>query len=174
MSLHSLLIALLCLLLPAWLLAGLADWLCHRREHIERTAGPRESALHIALYLLIAVPLASALFAEIKATMLAFMTFGVLAHMAVSLWDTSFAQPRRHISPIEQQVHSYLEMLPLFALALTFVLHWDAAVHRVWTVSLREPPLPVAWTVGVLLALAVGLALILEELARCLRATRSS
>jgi hypothetical protein len=64
-------------------------------------------------------------------------------------------------------------MLPLFALALTFVLHWDAVVDPVWTVPLREAPLPFKWTVGVLVALALGLALILEELSRCLRATKS-
>jgi len=172
MTLRSLLIDLLCLTLPPWLLAGFADWFCHRRTLIERTAGPRESALHLLLYLSIAVPLGLALFLEINALLLAFMTVCVLAHMAVSLWDTSYAQPRRHISPLEQQIHSYLEMLPVFALALAIVLHWEAVRDPAWSLSVRRQPLPAAWSWGVLLALVPGLLLIVEELLRGLRAAR--
>ena len=167
MTLRSLLIVLLCATLPPWLLAGFADWFCHRRSKIESTAGPRESALHLLLYLLIALPLALAVFLQMTASLMVFMAACVLAHMAVSLWDTSFAQPRRHISPLEQQIHSYLEMLPLFALALACVLHWDAVVHPSWNWSLREQPLPSAWRWGVVLALLPGLLLIVEELLRC-------
>jgi hypothetical protein len=174
MTLRSLLISLLCLSLPLWLLAGFGDWLCHRRSQIQRTAGPRESALHLLLYLLIALPVALALFLEIEAALLLFMAACVLAHMAVSLWDTSFAQPRRHISPLEQQIHSYLEMLPLFAVALTAVLHWDAVVHPAWHWSKRLDPLPESWTLAVLLALLSGLLLIVEEWLRCLRAARGT
>ena len=32
--------------MPVWIGAGLADWWCHRRTDIERTAGTRESAIH--------------------------------------------------------------------------------------------------------------------------------
>ena len=172
MNLRALLVGLLFLTLPLWLLAGFGDWLCHRRSSIHRTSGPRESALHLLLYLLIAVPIVPALYLEIDAMLLAFMAVCVFAHMAVSLWDTSFAQPRRHISPLEQQVHSYLEMLPLFALALAIVLHWDAVSNPAWRWSLRKQPLPQVWTLGVLSALAAGLLMIVEELARCLHAAR--
>ena len=116
------------------------------------------------------MPVALALFLESNATLLAFAAVCVVAHTAVSLWDTSVAQPRRYISPLEQQVHSFLEMLPLFALALGLILHWDAVMRPTWELSTREPPLPVAWTAGVLLALCAGLAMIVEELVRCLRA----
>jgi hypothetical protein len=174
MNLRALLIGLLCVMFPVWLLAGLGDWLCHRRSQIQRSAGPRESALHLLLYLLIAAPIVVALFMEINATVLVFMATCALAHMAVSLWDTSFAQPRRHISPLEQQIHSYLEMLPLFAVALAVVLHWQASVDPEWGWSLRLHPLPAGWRPGVLLALLAGLLLIVEELLRCLRAERRS
>jgi hypothetical protein len=172
MNLPSLLTGLLCLTLPLWLLAGLGDWLCHRRSQIQHTTGARESALHLLLYLLIALPIVLALFLAIDAMLLVFMAACVLAHMAVSLWDTSFAQPRRYISPLEQQIHSYLEMLPLFALALTVVLHWDTVLHPAWRWSIRLQPLPKAWTLGVLLALLAGQLMIFEELVRCLRAAR--
>jgi hypothetical protein len=174
MTERALLVALLCLTLPPWLLAGFGDWLCHRRTHIERTAGTGESVFHLLLYLLIALPLALALFLEVTALLQVFMAFCVIAHMGVSLWDTSFAQPRRHISPLEQQIHSYLEMLPLFALALVVVLHWDALMNPAWTLAPRRQPLPVAWTCGVLLALVPGFLLILEELLRCRRAPRET
>lgn len=172
MNLRALLIGLLCLTLPLWLLAGFGDWLCHRRSRVEHTSGPRESALHVLLYLLIAVPIVPALYLEINATLLTFMVACVLAHMAVSFWDTSFAQPRRHISPLEQQVHSYLEMLPLFAVALAIVLHWDAVLNPAWEWSRRVQPLTEAWTWGILFALIAGLAMIVEELVRCLRVAR--
>jgi hypothetical protein len=158
--------------LPLWLLAGFGDWLCHRHSQIQHTAGPRESALHLVLYLLIAVPIILALFLEMDFMLLVLMAVCTLAHMGVSLWDTSFAQPRRHISPLEQQIHSYLEMLPLFAVALAIVLHWDAITHPVWRWSFRVQPLPTAWTAGVLVALLAGQVLIAEELLRCLAAAR--
>ena len=53
--------------LPAWLLAGFADWLCHRRSKIEITSGSRESAMHLLLHLEIAAPLLAALWLEINA-----------------------------------------------------------------------------------------------------------
>lgn len=172
MELRALLIGLLGSTLPLWLLAGFADWLCHRRTLIERTAGPRESALHVVLYLLIVAPLIPALFLQVNALLLAFMTVGVLAHMAVSLWDTSYAQPRRHISPLEQQIHSYLEMLPAFALAVVVVLHWEAVANPTWALAARGQPLP--WTGGILTALALGLLFIIEEWLRCLRVARGT
>ena len=170
MDLRSLLIMLLGLALLAWLLAGLGDWWCHRRTDIQHNSGPRESALHLVLYLVIVLPLVLGLLFEIRAPLLAFMTLCVLAHSAVSLWDTSYSQPRRHISPIEQMIHSHLEMLPVFALVLVIVLHWHAVAEPDWTMQMREPSLPRAWILGVLLALCPGLLMILEELLRGVRA----
>jgi hypothetical protein len=170
MSPRTSLVALLCCTLPLWLLAGLGDWLCHRRSSIERTSGPREPALHILLYLLIAVPVVLGLFSSIDALLFTFMALCVAAHMAVSYWDTAYAQPRRFISPLEQHIHSYQDMLPLFALALVGVLHRDALAEPDWRWSARAEWLP--WTWGVVLALGAGLLMIVEELARCLRAAR--
>lgn len=34
---------LLWFVLPVWLIAGFADWLCHRATHIETTAGIKET-----------------------------------------------------------------------------------------------------------------------------------
>jgi hypothetical protein len=40
---------LLGFVLPLWLVAGVADWLCHRKADIEHTAGPSESAMHLLM-----------------------------------------------------------------------------------------------------------------------------
>jgi hypothetical protein len=33
-------------IMPVWAGAGLADWACHRRTHIETTAGTQGSVIH--------------------------------------------------------------------------------------------------------------------------------
>src|SRR5687768_2139549 len=38
------------ILLPLWLAAGLVDYFCHRRTHIELTSGATESWLHLAQF----------------------------------------------------------------------------------------------------------------------------
>ena len=58
---------LLCLILPLWLLAGLADWLCHWRGDIAHASGMGESLLHLLMFSQIATPLLAKLFLEINA-----------------------------------------------------------------------------------------------------------
>jgi hypothetical protein len=171
MSLRAALWQLLaCGLLPAWLLAGAADWLCHRRTHIERTSGPQESLLHLLLYFEIALPLLLGLWFEVNAMLLSIMAAGVATHMLTSWWDTSFSQPKRYISPIEQQVHSWLEMLPLFAFVLVALLHLDALATPRWSLEWRAQPLPGVWRMGIPAALAAGVVPIVEEYLRARRA----
>jgi hypothetical protein len=176
MTLESLLVSLLAWgIFPLWLAAGGADWLCHRRSRIEETSGTRESWLHVVAFFEIALPVAAALFLQMTALLIVVTGAAVLAHMATSLLDTSYSQPRRHISPLEQQVHSHLEMLPLFAFALVLVLHAGEWRDPVWRFVAREPPLPVAAVAATLLALLAALGMIVEEWWRCARrANRAS
>jgi hypothetical protein len=115
------------------------------------------------LFLEIAVPVMLALWLDITASMLVIMAAGVLAHSFTSWWDTAFAQPRRHVAPIEQQVHSWLEMLPWFALILVTLLHAQQLVEPQWRLGPRDEPMSRAWRWAVLLGFAGGLAFILEE-----------
>ncbi len=158
-------------LFPLWLAAGFADWLCHRASRIEMTSGATESRLHVLLFALVALPVMLLLAFEITALTLAVMAISLLAHQAVALWDTSYSQPRRFISPIEQQVHGFLELVPLFALTIVAVLEWEAVRTPVWQAKLRGS-LPehaaLVWA-----ALAGGLSLILEEWWRCRRAAKA-
>jgi hypothetical protein len=110
--------------LPLWLAAGFADYLCHRASHIESTSGAGESALHLLQFAEMAVPILAALFFEINALIFLIMIASVILHQATALWDLYYASGRRTITPIEQQVHSFLEMLPLMGLVLIAVLHW--------------------------------------------------
>lgn len=48
--------------LPLWLVAGFADWLCHRATNIATTSGPKESVIHLLLFVEMAVPVLAALF----------------------------------------------------------------------------------------------------------------
>lgn len=171
MNTESLLVALLVWgAFPLWLIAGGADWLCHRASLIHRTSGVRESAMHLVMFAQIALPIVAALFLRLNALLLVICCVAVLAHMATTLLDTSYSQPRRHISPIEQQVHSYLEMLPLFALAIVLVIHAGEWRDPEWRFAVRETPLPTVAVLSTLLALLVTALLIGEEIWRCWRA----
>jgi hypothetical protein len=112
--------------LPLWLAAGFADYLCHRSARIEHTSGWKESALHLLQFAEMAVPVLAALFLEItSAVILLMMTFLIL-HQATAIWDVRYAAARRDISPTEQHIHSLLEMLPLMGLLMVLALHWSA------------------------------------------------
>jgi hypothetical protein len=154
-------------LLPLWLLAGLGDWLCHRRTGIEYSSGTREAAMHIALYLSIAVPVSAVMFVELTASLLVALTLAALAHTALSLQDNYLTQRRRRISPIEQLVHGHLDLLPWFAVAIAYVSYMADPNDISWRFELRAKALP--GTAFVLALLAAGLAVPLQEFWRCAR-----
>jgi hypothetical protein len=154
---------LLWAVLPLWLLAGLGDYFCHRRMRIEDTSGAPESVLHLMEFFLIFVPVLIGLFFTINFLVFACMALAWLLHSAASLWDTSYASRHRTIPPAEQHVHSYLELLPLFALLLVGLLHWDALHAFDLHFVRRTPPLAGPHVVGVIAAMSLPLVPILEE-----------
>jgi hypothetical protein len=172
-------ILLLYFIMPVWFLAGLADYLCHRATDIEHTAGPKESLLHLLMFAEIAIPLLMCLFFEINALVFAVMIAGFIAHEATALWDVSYAIEHRYVSPIEQHVHSFLEMIPLMAGAFVAVLHWPQFLALFgfgseparFTLELKQQSLPIAYIVAVLgAALLFELLPYLEELWRGMKA----
>jgi small-conductance mechanosensitive channel len=131
---------------PVWLLSGVADYLCHARSDIAHTSGTHESVLHLLQTAEIGLPVLVFLFLTTNALTLALMTAGVVAHTATSWRDVTFAAPLRHISPGEQYVHSFLNVLPWIALALVAILHWpmvvamfDPAIASDWKPRWRQP-----------------------------------
>ena len=136
-----------CVVFPLWLLSGMADYLCHARTDIAHTSGSRESALHLLQTVEIGLPVLAFLFLSTNALALALMAAGVVAHTATSWRDVAYAAQLRHISPGEQYVHSFLNVLPWVALALVAILHWpvvvamfDPATASEWEPHWRQPP----------------------------------
>jgi hypothetical protein len=158
--------------LPLWILAGLGDWLCHRWARIERRSGAPEAAMHVLLYVLTAGPVLLGLFFEATALVLAIMTAGVVAHTVLAWIDTAYTQPRRYITVVEQAMHPWLELLPVFALVIVAVLYADAWRAPEWDLLWRKP-LPAWLRFGVPLALLPGLVMTIEELVRCVRTEKT-
>lgn len=62
------LLVLMYFVVPVWLMAGFADWLCHRATNIATTSGAKESVLHLLLFAEVAGPFLAALLLDINAS----------------------------------------------------------------------------------------------------------
>src|SRR3954453_13717014 len=91
---------------PAWIAAGLADWVCHRATRIEETSGEKESLIHLLIQAEFGVPVLLTLFCEITPPVIASEIAAFVAHEATVYWDLTYTAPRRDTGPFEQQVHS--------------------------------------------------------------------
>jgi hypothetical protein len=171
-----------CAILPAWLLAGLADYIVHARTGIERTSGVHESALHLLQTAEVAVPMLALLFLQATPPVLALAVAGATAHTLTAYRDIRYASPRRRITVFEQFVHAVLIMAPLAALAVVSVLHWPAwralfppfeAVPGSWALRWRDPPFDTA-TLAAILGASVLFGVVpgLVEFARTVAARR--
>jgi hypothetical protein len=174
---------LLYVLLPLWLVAGVGDYLCHRRAKLENTSGLPESALHVLQAALVGIPLVVGLFFEVNALVLLILIAGALLHTLAALWDGLYTHPRRNISAIEQHIHSHLEYIPLVAVLIVTVIHWPVFLQLIglgtttasFSLQAKREPLPVGVVVAVLgsVFLFQG-ALLAEELVRAARAAARS
>jgi hypothetical protein len=169
--------------LPLWVAAGFADYLCHRATSLETTSGWKESILHLLQLGEMAIPTLAALFLEINALIIAIMIICLVAHQATAMWDVSYAYRVREIRPIEQHVHSFLEMLPLMGLLIVVTLHWGQFLALFglgpeladFGLRLKRPPLPWIY-VTVILALVLLFEILpyVEELVRSIRRDKQS
>ncbi|MCA0025132.1 MULTISPECIES: diguanylate cyclase [unclassified Mesorhizobium] len=166
-------------LLPIWLAAGFADWLCHRASHIESTTGAKESLIHLLMFAEVGIPLLAAMFLDVNAPIILIMIVTFFVHEATAMWDVSYATTARTVTPIEQHVHSFLEMIPLMGLVSVISLHWGqflalfgagtetARFELVW----KSQQLPVTYIACVMAVILIfELLPYLEELVRGLRA----
>lgn len=164
---------LMYVVVPIWLAAGLADYLCHRASRIERTSGMPESLLHVLQFTLVGVPLLGVLFLEVNATVLLAMLIGLALHQATALWDVRYANATRYVSPTEQHIHGVLEMAPAVATAAIAILKWTDFLslfgvgHARFALELKQVPLPAWYLSAVMLGvLLFGLLPYGEELLR--------
>ncbi|MDB5932286.1 MAG: diguanylate cyclase [Polaromonas sp.] len=162
--------------LPLWSLAGLVDWWCHRRTGIEQTSGVGESAFHLAMFSQMALASLAALFLEINALVLALMALLFLTHEATTWFELRFVHPVRDISPAEQMVHSFMEIIPLGALAMLAALHADQLAALLgqgeadWGLRLKADPLPAGYLAAALAGIfCLNVLPLLEEFLRCWR-----
>lgn len=109
---------------PIWLAAGAADWMCHSASDIQHTTGLKESIIHLLMMAEAAAPILAALLLEIDPLILSGMIAVFFLHEATAMWDVSYAVTAREVSPVEQHVHSFLEMTPLLAVTVISLLHW--------------------------------------------------
>ncbi|AJP58086.1 hypothetical protein UC34_16130 [Pandoraea vervacti] len=167
-------------IIPVWLMAGFADWLCHRRTHIEANAGAKESVMHLAQMLEVGIPLMIALIFEIDPGVILIMVVGLVLHEVTALWDVSYARQRRDITAIEQHIHSFLELLPICAVTLVIGANLETVRNAIFSsgpqpFALTPSHVPLTYVGGVLAAALLFAALpYAEELIRCLRYSRGS
>jgi hypothetical protein len=161
---------------PLWIAAGLADWACHRRTRIESTSGLPENVFHWVLMAEGGVALVAAALFEPNAVMLLLVFAAFLAHELTTYVELRYTAPRRPIRPIEQMVHSFMELLPLVLFALLAVIGWEQVLALFgqsepdFSLVARERPWPPGYLLGVAVAvLVLNVLPLAEETWRCVR-----
>jgi hypothetical protein len=174
---------LMYLAFPLWVAAGFADWACHRHTRIEQNSGLKENLLHVLMSIEMGLALAAVAFLEISAAVLLLVLVLFAMHELTVYWDLRYSTPRRHVGPFEQMVHSFLEILPLLALALLAALAWPQAQALAglgteaadWSLRAKQQPLPLPYVAGaLLLMLAFNTAPLFQETWACWRARREA
>jgi hypothetical protein len=166
---------LLYVVFPLWVAAGFVDYWCHRVSHIDRTSGRAESLLHAVEYLQIVAGIALSLFLEPTSLILVLVVVLALLHLVTGYWDVAYTTGRRYISPLEQHVHGFMEILPLAAATLLVILYWSefAAIFNEdaasWTFIRHQLPLSIGWLVAIVVGIAAAGIAIAEEYFRCAR-----
>jgi hypothetical protein len=157
--------------IPLWILAGLADWACHWRTRIERTSGLTENIFHWVLLGEAGVAVLAAALLEPTAGVLLLVFAAFLAHELTTWVELRYTAPLREIQPVEQMVHSFMEMLPLVMLALLAVVQWEGLRTPDWDLRAKGDPWPPEYLAGAALAVLLFNVLpMAEEGVRCWRA----
>jgi hypothetical protein len=118
-------------ILPLWLIMGFIDYCCHRHSKIEETAGIKESLFHALMGVQIGIPIFLGLLFEINVGILLIMFAALIFHVWVAHQDVSYARQHRNISMLELHVHSFMETLPFYAVALIICINWNAFIDLI-------------------------------------------
>jgi hypothetical protein len=115
----------------AWLAVGLCDFLVHRRTDLPHTSGVAESTTHLLQLALLGLAVMAGMGFEVGRMVALLLLALVVAHAAVGYWDSRIAFDRaRVVLPVEQHLHSVLDMAPPIALAWLLATTWPAAMRR--------------------------------------------
>jgi hypothetical protein len=82
--------------------------------------------LHLLQFTEVGIPLLAALALEINTGVILLIIVCLVLHEATAMWDVRLANRTREVMPIEQHIHSVLEMLPLTAVLMVVALNWSA------------------------------------------------
>lgn len=147
-----------------WTIAGCLDFACHRATHLPATSGLAESRLHLLQLALCGAGVVMWLALESTAGLAAILAAIVIAHAWAGWRDTRTAfDSGRIIRPIEQHLHSVLDVAPWVGLVATAWLAWRAPTTQ-WSLSFRQSPLPPStWAMVLLPALVLCIAPALLE-----------
>ena len=126
-----------------WLAAGLGDFICHWRTDLPHTSGVAESFTHLLQLALLAVAVVLAIAFEVGPGSALLLLALVIAHAVVGYIDSQIAfRTRRMVRPVEQHLHSVLDMAPVVGFAWLLITTWPAAIDAGWAVQPRRPALP--------------------------------
>ncbi|WP_349543968.1 hypothetical protein [Bradyrhizobium sp. ARR65] len=121
------------------------------------------------------------MFLKVNALVIAITIVGFFAHEATALWDVSYASTAREVTPLEQHVDSFLEMIPLMAIVTVVSIHWGqflalfgaGSEAAEFDIERKSPPLPSLYVFSFMTAvLLFELLPYLEEFIRGLRTNR--
>jgi len=174
---------LLQVILGLWVAAGFADWWCHRRTRIEQTSGTAEALCHWLLLLQMGTAITLCTLFQPTLLLLVLLLCLWLAHQSITFMELRWVCPVRDVTPGEQMIHSFLEVLPVAGMLLLSIPVVDSALQEdsaaaAWTLE-RRALADVAWRAEAWPALIFACVAFnglpyLEELWRCLRWHRSA
>ena len=102
--------------------------------------------------------------------MLAILVVSVLLHTALGYADVAFTDGRRRISPLEQHVHGFMTVLPIVAVGIVAIVHWEDIQSSGWVLQLRNDSISRSKAVMLLLSyFGIAGIPIVEELIRTSR-----
>jgi hypothetical protein len=175
---HAILRLSLFVLLPAWMVVGLLDWYWHKDTDIEHTSGIKESLIHALMFTEVGVPILMTLFLELNAGTIIVMLGTLGLHETTAFWDVGYAVEHREVKTREQHTHSFLEALPVMALALVCCLH-PGQLHSLlgsgperprYGLKMKNWRLPKPYLLAVAGMIVIGLVLpYSNEILRCYR-----
>lgn len=159
----------------AWLAVGLCDFLVHRRTDLPHTSGVAESTTHLLQLALLGLAVMAGMGFEVGRMVALLLLALVVAHAAVGYWDSRIAFDRaRVVLPVEQHLHSVLDMAPPIALAWLLATTWPAAMAPGWAIVPRTPALPAtAWAAALVPPAALCVLPALLEFRAAWRAARA-
>lgn len=174
---------LMCGVLPLWAAAGFGDWLCHRMQRLELTAGWPEALLHAAMLAVLAPATVAVLLLEVTAPVLVWLLCACVVHELLFWCDLAYASRRRVIGPAEQWIHCVQFAMPWAGLVALALLHRDQVAALIgatgapaadWSWRTKDLPLSSAYVLSAIAAcsLLVGWPFA-EELWRCWRARQT-